>query len=45
MGRRATVGRDDGRGFSMIAVECDETRIDFRLKTRYVDKKAANARF
>lgn len=27
-------------GFSMIAVECDETRIDFRLRTRYVDKKA-----
>ncbi|MGQ5523380.1 urocanate hydratase [Chitinimonas sp. PSY-7] len=27
-------------GFSMIAVECDETRIDFRLKTRYLDKKA-----
>ena len=27
-------------GFSMVAVECDETRIDFRLKTRYVDKKA-----
>ena len=27
-------------GFSMIAVECDETRIDFRLKTRYVDLKA-----
>lgn len=27
-------------GFSMLAVECDETRIDFRLKTRYVDKKA-----
>ncbi|GBU09989.1 urocanate hydratase [Gammaproteobacteria bacterium] len=27
-------------GFSMIAVECDETRIDFRLKTRYIDKKA-----
>ncbi|HEX7685497.1 MAG TPA: urocanate hydratase [Trinickia sp.] len=27
-------------GFSMIAVECDESRIDFRLKTRYVDKKA-----
>lgn len=27
-------------GFSMIAVECDETRIDFRLATRYVDKKA-----
>ncbi|MES2352808.1 MAG: urocanate hydratase [Pseudomonadota bacterium] len=27
-------------GFSMIAVECDETRIDLRLKTRYIDKKA-----
>ncbi|MCB6183628.1 urocanate hydratase [Leeia sp. TBRC 13508] len=27
-------------GFSMIAVECDETRIDFRIKTRYVDRKA-----
>lgn len=27
-------------GYCMIAVECDETRIDFRLKTRYVDKKA-----
>ncbi|WP_341502281.1 urocanate hydratase [Gallaecimonas sp. GXIMD4217] len=27
-------------GFSMIAVECDETRIDFRLRTRYVDRKA-----
>ena len=27
-------------GFSMIAVECDETRINFRLKTRYLDKKA-----
>ncbi|WP_374554341.1 urocanate hydratase [Aquitalea pelogenes] len=29
-------------GFSMIAVECDETRIDFRLKTRYVDRKATS---
>lgn len=27
-------------GFSCITVECDETRIDFRLRTRYVDKKA-----
>ncbi|AGK46760.1 urocanate hydratase [Burkholderia thailandensis MSMB121] len=27
-------------GFSMIAVECDESRIDFRLKTRYLDRKA-----
>ena len=28
-------------GFSMLAVECDESRIDFRLKTRYIDRKAA----
>ncbi|MBL8515636.1 MAG: urocanate hydratase [Betaproteobacteria bacterium] len=28
-------------GASMLAVECDETRIDFRLRTRYVDRKAA----
>ena len=27
-------------GFSMIDVEVDESRIDFRLKTRYLDKKA-----
>ncbi|WP_028117799.1 urocanate hydratase [Ferrimonas senticii] len=27
-------------GFSCLAVECDETRIDFRLRTRYLDKKA-----
>ncbi|MFT5721714.1 MAG: urocanate hydratase [Motiliproteus sp.] len=27
-------------GFSSITVECDETRIDFRLRTRYIDKKA-----
>ena len=27
-------------GFSMIAVECDESRIDFRLRTRYLDCKA-----
>jgi urocanate hydratase len=27
-------------GFSMIAVECDETRIDMRLATRYLDRKA-----
>lgn len=27
-------------GFSMIAVECDESRIDFRLRTGYVDAKA-----
>jgi urocanate hydratase len=29
-------------GFSMLAVECDETRIDFRIKTRYLDQKAAS---
>lgn len=27
-------------GLSMIAVECDESRIDFRLKTGYCDQKA-----
>jgi len=27
-------------GFSMLCVECDESRIDFRLRTRYLDKKA-----
>jgi urocanate hydratase len=27
-------------GFSMLAVECDESRIDYRLNTRYVDTKA-----
>ena len=27
-------------GFSMIAVECDESRIDFRIQTRYCDRKA-----
>lgn len=27
-------------GFSMIAVECDESRIDYRLRTGYVDQKA-----
>jgi len=29
-------------GFSMIAVECDESRIDFRLRTGYVDHKTTN---
>lgn len=28
-------------GFSMIAVECDESRIDYRLRTGYLDKKAS----
>ncbi len=27
-------------GFSMIAVECDESRIDMRISSRYLDKKA-----
>lgn len=26
-------------GFSMLAVECDATRIDFRLKTGYLDRR------
>ena len=29
-------------GYSALVVECDESRIDFRLKTRYVDKKATS---
>ncbi len=29
-------------GASMLAVECDESRIDMRLKTGYVDKKATD---
>ncbi len=29
-------------GFSLLAVECDEARIDFRLRTRYLDRKAIN---
>ena len=29
-------------GFSMLAVECDESRIDFRLKTGYLDRKAGS---
>ncbi len=28
-------------GFSMIAVECDESRIDYRLRTGYLDQKAS----
>ena len=27
-------------GASCLAVECDETRVDFRLRTRYLDEKA-----
>lgn len=29
-------------GFSMLAVEVDESRIDFRIRTRYVDEKATD---
>ncbi len=29
-------------GASMIAVECQESRIDFRLRTGYIDRKASN---
>ena len=28
-------------GFSLLAVECDESRIEARLRTRYLDRKAA----
>ena len=29
-------------GYSILCIECDESRIDFRLRTRYVDRKASN---
>ena len=29
-------------GYSMLAIECDESRIDFRLRTGYVDHKSTN---
>ena len=29
-------------GYSMVAVECDESRIDFRVRTRYLDRKATS---
>lgn len=29
-------------GFSCLVVECDETRIDFRLRTKYLDYKTDN---
>src|SRR5437763_12079077 len=29
-------------GFSLLAVECDESRIEARLRTRYLDRKAAS---
>ncbi|MGF1716205.1 urocanate hydratase [Photobacterium chitinilyticum] len=29
-------------GFSMLAVECDESRIDYRLRTGYIDCKATS---
>ena len=29
-------------GFSIICVECDESRIDFRIQTRYCDRKATS---
>ncbi len=29
-------------GASVLAIECDESRIDFRLRTRYLDYKAKN---
>jgi urocanate hydratase len=38
-GRRAAAGGGDGRRL-LLAVECDPDRIDFRLRTRYLDEKA-----
>lgn len=29
-------------GYSALVVECDESRIDFRIRTKYVDKKATS---
>ena len=29
-------------GFSILCIECDESRIDFRLRTRYLDVRADN---
>ena len=29
-------------GYSLLAVECDESRIDYRLSNRYLDKKATS---
>ena len=29
-------------GFSMLIIECDQTRIDFRLRNRYLDTSAAS---
>ncbi len=29
-------------GFSILAIECDESRIDFRLRTKYLDRKASS---
>ena len=30
-------------GFSMLIIECDQTRIDFRLRNRYLDTSASSA--
>jgi urocanate hydratase len=35
-GRRAAAGRDDGRRL-VLAVECQPSRIEMRLRTRYLD--------
>jgi urocanate hydratase len=29
-------------GYTLLAVECDETRIDFRLRTHYLDRKTTS---
>jgi urocanate hydratase len=38
-GRRAAAGRRAGRR-GVLAIECQQSSIDFRLRTRYVDKQA-----
>jgi urocanate hydratase len=39
-GRRAAAGRDDGRRLAVGDLECDPARIEKRLQTRYLDRRA-----
>ena len=39
-GRRAASGRDDAEGAAALVVEVDESRIEKRLETGYLDRKA-----
>ncbi len=40
MGGAQPLAGGAGRRHCVLAIECQESRIDFRLRTRYVDKKA-----